>query len=210
MTKKNLGRFMDLTTDFGFKTVFSEKNEELLLSFLNGIFEGRKVIVKINHLRLKQLGNSPEDRDAIFDLYCTDEDDNHYIVEMQVAQQKNFMDRCLYYAAIQGKIFDELFAITELNKLNTKDMETYVLSEKRRYDYQLTVDYAEEKGLKKGLEQGLIEGEKKGRIAGRMEGRHEGRQEGILFIAKQMKGKGVSLEFIVSTTGLTSEQLKGI
>ncbi|GHT07761.1 hypothetical protein AGMMS49525_16940 [Bacteroidia bacterium] len=88
MTKKKLGRFMDMTTDFGFKTVFSEKNEELLLSFLNGIFEGRKVIVKINHLRLKQLGNSPEDRDAIFDLYCTDEDANHYIVEMQVAQQK--------------------------------------------------------------------------------------------------------------------------
>ena len=48
---------------------------------------------------LKQLGFKPEDRDTIYDLYCTDEAGERYIVEMQVAQQKHFMDRCLLYAA---------------------------------------------------------------------------------------------------------------
>ncbi|GHT01773.1 hypothetical protein AGMMS49525_03480 [Bacteroidia bacterium] len=92
--------------------------------------------------------------------------------------------------------------LAELNKLNEKDMKTYELSEKRRYDYQLTVDYAEEKGLEKGLE--------RGRIEGRHEGAKKGRHETTLFIARQMKDKGASLEFIVATTGLTSEQLKKI
>ncbi|GHT05197.1 hypothetical protein AGMMS49525_12310 [Bacteroidia bacterium] len=97
--KKKPGRYMDLKTDHGFKTAFGEKREKLLLNFLNSVLEGQKKIVKVEHLPLKQLGFKPEDRDTIYDLYCTDEDGERYIVEMQVAQQKHFMDRCLLYAA---------------------------------------------------------------------------------------------------------------
>ncbi|GHT53285.1 hypothetical protein AGMMS49982_15910 [Bacteroidia bacterium] len=97
--RKKLGRFMNLTTDYGFKTAFGVKHERLLINFVNGVFEGRKKIVSIKHLQLKQLGSIPKDRDAIYDLYCMDEDGAHYIIEMQVAPQKHFLERCLFYAA---------------------------------------------------------------------------------------------------------------
>jgi predicted transposase/invertase (TIGR01784 family) len=91
---------MKLTTDHGFKTVFGTKHEDLLLSFVNGVFEGRKKIVKITYLPLKQLGRLSTDRDTIFDLYCRDELGGYHIVEMQVATQKHFMERGLFYAAV--------------------------------------------------------------------------------------------------------------
>ena len=100
-TKKQTkwGRFMDLKTDYGFKTAFGVKHERLLINFLNGVLVGRKKIVSIKHLQLKQLGRIPKDRDAIYDLYCTDESGARYIIEMQVAPQKHFLARCLFYAA---------------------------------------------------------------------------------------------------------------
>ncbi|MDR0793904.1 MAG: Rpn family recombination-promoting nuclease/putative transposase, partial [Chitinophagaceae bacterium] len=50
-TKKNLdiappiGRFIDPLTDFGFKKIFgSEPNKDVLITFLNELFKGRKII----------------------------------------------------------------------------------------------------------------------------------------------------------------------
>ncbi len=40
-----LGRYIDPLTDFGFKRIFgSEPHKELLIAFLNALFNGRKII----------------------------------------------------------------------------------------------------------------------------------------------------------------------
>jgi predicted transposase/invertase (TIGR01784 family) len=38
-------------------------------------------------------------KEIIFDVYCTDKHNNHYIVEMQTVNQYNFFERAQYYAA---------------------------------------------------------------------------------------------------------------
>lgn len=44
--------FIDLTSDFGFKKLFGEEpNKELLISFLNVVFQGRKVINDLEYAR---------------------------------------------------------------------------------------------------------------------------------------------------------------
>ncbi len=135
--RKKPGRYMDLKTDHGFKTAFSEKHEKLMRNLLNGIFEGQKEIVEVKHLPLEQLGFKPEDRDTIYDLHCKDELGARYIVEMQVARQKYFMERCWLYAAAailkqakKGKKWDygmkPLFVIAILNFNLTEDNTDYI------------------------------------------------------------------------------------
>lgn len=45
---------------------------------------------------------------------------------------------------------------------------------------------------------------------GREEGRREGREEGYKEIARNLKGKGMSLEDIAEVTGLTTEEIKAL
>jgi predicted transposase/invertase (TIGR01784 family) len=96
MKTVEFGRYMDLKNDFAFKTIF--QNRELLISFLNGIFKGRKTIVKVDYQDPDRLGRKREDRKACFDLYCIDDTGERLIVEMQVIEQEHFMDRCVFYS----------------------------------------------------------------------------------------------------------------
>jgi predicted transposase/invertase (TIGR01784 family) len=47
----------------------------------------------------ENLGNTPSDRKAIFDLYCQSEKGEKFIVEMQKAKHNYFKDRSIYYAS---------------------------------------------------------------------------------------------------------------
>jgi len=62
-----------------------EENTELLESLINDILglEGKDKIAKIIFKNGELLPDSPEDRKAIFDLYCIDEKGNEFIVELQ-------------------------------------------------------------------------------------------------------------------------------
>ena len=102
-------------TDFGFKKLFgTEVNKEFLKDFLNSILhdlEGE--IVEISYATQEQLGITDESRRAIFDIYCTNERGEHFIVEMQKTQQKYFKERSLFYStfplqrqALKGKEWD--------------------------------------------------------------------------------------------------------
>ena len=50
--------------------------------------------------------------------------------------------------------------------------------------------------------------ENRGRTEGREEGRVEGRVEGKTEVAKALKNKGVDMELICQTTGLSIEQIE--
>jgi len=93
-------KYIDPFTDFGFKHIFgTEDNKVLLISFLNDILDIDNKIVDITYRNLEKLGLSIIDRRAIFDIYCTDEKGNNFIVELQRSKQKYFRDRSVYYTS---------------------------------------------------------------------------------------------------------------
>ena len=93
-------RYVNPYTDFGFKKLFgTEVNKDLLISFLNSLFKGkREEITDVQYLNGEQLGDGYGDRRAVFDVYCLTASGGRFIVEMQKAEQRFFKDRSIYYA----------------------------------------------------------------------------------------------------------------
>ena len=92
-------RYISLLTDFGFKRIFgSDINKDLLIDFLNSLFNGEQVVKNVTYLNSEHVGDVYAERKAIFDVYCENEHGEKFIVEMQNAYQTYFKDRSLYYA----------------------------------------------------------------------------------------------------------------
>ena len=93
-------KYINPYTDFGFKKLFgTEMNKDLLISFLNALFNGsEKEIEDVQYLNGENLGDGYGDRRSIFDVYCMAKDGSRFIVEMQKAEQEYFKDRSVYYA----------------------------------------------------------------------------------------------------------------
>lgn len=92
-------RYISLLTDFGFKRIFGTvPNKDLLIDFLNSLFDGEQVIKSVTFLNSEHVGDVFAERKAIFDVYCENEHGEKFIVEMQNAYQTYFKDRSLYYA----------------------------------------------------------------------------------------------------------------
>ena len=86
-------------TDFGFKRIFgTDPNKELLINFLNSLFDGEEVIKDVKYLNSENVGDVYTERKAIFDVYCENENGEKFIVEMQNAYQTYFKDRSLFYS----------------------------------------------------------------------------------------------------------------
>ena len=97
MTKE---KYINPYTDFGFKKLFgTEMNKDLLISFLNALFNNsEKEIEDIQYLNSENLGDGSGDRRSVFDVYCITRDGSRFIVEIQKAEQAFFKDRSVYYA----------------------------------------------------------------------------------------------------------------
>jgi predicted transposase/invertase (TIGR01784 family) len=92
-------KYVNLLTDFGFKRVFgTELNKHLLLDFLNTLMPENRQIKDLTFKNNENIGNSPIDRKAIFDIYCQGENGERFIVEIQKAKQNFFKDRSVFYA----------------------------------------------------------------------------------------------------------------
>ena len=93
-------KYINPYTDFGFKKLFgTEMNKDLLISFLNALFNGsQKEIEDVQYLNGENLGDGYGDRRSVFDVYCMAKDGSRFIVEMQKAEQEYFKDRSIYYA----------------------------------------------------------------------------------------------------------------
>ena len=122
-------RYISLLTDFGFKRIFGTAiNKDLLICFLNSLFDGKQVVKDVSYLNPEHVGDVYTDRKAIFDVYCEGENDEKFIVEMQNAYQTYFKDRSLFYST---------FPIREQALLNFDMNEEAFEKEKIRHSVQL-------------------------------------------------------------------------
>ena len=77
-------RYISLLTDFGFKRIFGTAlNKDLLICFLNSLFNGKQVVKDIMYLNSEQVGDVCSDRKAISDAYCEGENGEKFTVQIQ-------------------------------------------------------------------------------------------------------------------------------
>ena len=93
-------KYMEPLTDFGFKKIFaSEESTVVLKSFLFNLLELESPIAEISILSPEQLPGRPGEQIGIYDVYCVDEREQRFIVEMQKKKQNFFTDRLVYYSS---------------------------------------------------------------------------------------------------------------
>lgn len=135
-------RYLNPFTDFGFKKLFgTEENKALLIDFLNQLLgkqEGK--IADLHFLSNEQLGRSPLERRAVYDIFCRNEAGEYFIVEMQKARQDHFRERSLYYSTFpiqqQAERGEWDFSLRAVYMVNVLDF-TFSESDKYRQDIQL-------------------------------------------------------------------------
>jgi hypothetical protein len=99
-TKPTIGTYIDPLTGFAFKKLFgSEPNKDLLIDFLNGVFRGRKHIVDLVYNKNEHPGETVNEGGAIFDLTCTGNDREQFIIEVQRGKQGNFKQRAIFFTS---------------------------------------------------------------------------------------------------------------
>lgn len=91
--------FLNPLTDFGFKKIFgTPENKHLLIGFLNAFIpEHAARITDVQYLSTEHFGGNPLEKKVVFDLYCTDQDGGHFIIEMQRGKQNFFAERVFTY-----------------------------------------------------------------------------------------------------------------
>ncbi len=94
-------KYINPFTDFGFKRIFgTEENKDVLLDFLNAVLQHLEIqIVELNYKNTEIQGINEEDRKIIFDLYCTNEKGETFIIELQIGRQKYFQKRLVFYSS---------------------------------------------------------------------------------------------------------------
>lgn len=97
--KKDGESFLNLFNDMTFKRIFrSEEDKGLLVAFLNTIFEGKRTIVNVTYRNVEvQHPFLDKGRGCVFDILCTDENNDIYLIEMQYVAQDFILKRMLYY-----------------------------------------------------------------------------------------------------------------
>ena len=140
-------KYINPFTDYGFKRLFGEEpSKDLLLDFLNELLKDQEgKITELSYLPNEKLPISVGDRRAIFDIYCTNEKGEQFIVEMQKAEQKFFKDRTIFYSTFpiqeQARNRDRFWNF-ELKAVYTIGILDFVFEEsdpdKYRHDVKLT------------------------------------------------------------------------
>ena len=91
--------FIPIISDYGFKATFgNESNTLFLRRALQALIKSEVPIKEVTFDKNTFEGITQDGRSGIFDLACTDENDNHFIVEMQYGDAPYFVQRMKFYA----------------------------------------------------------------------------------------------------------------
>ncbi len=162
-------QFLDPKTDIAFKKLFGDEHRKnLTISFLNSVLE-RKEGNLITDVTFQDTANLPETMDkkrSFVDINCKDQENNNYIVEMQIAFQKNFLPRSQYYASLvlsrqlkvkarYGNLLPVVFvAVVDhiLFKNHKNVISHHVITDTKTHDVQLKhLEFRPKKSHKKNL-----------------------------------------------------------
>jgi predicted transposase/invertase (TIGR01784 family) len=113
-----------------------------------------------------------------------DELETHFDKWLYVIRNLNRLDKVP--DKLREKVFEKLFETAEIARFTPDQVRSYEDSLKYYRDLKNSLDTA------------------------RQEGREEGREEGAIEIAKELLKKGISIEVISSSTGLTPERIAGL
>ena len=90
--------------------------------------------------------------------------------------------------------FNEFMEQAEFASMTFEEQERYIASMKQKWDYDNSIEFAEQKGLARGRE----------------EGREEGMKQVALEVARRMLEDNEPIEKIVKYSGLTEDQIKAL
>ena len=219
-------RYISLLTDFGFKRIFGTKpNKDLLINFLNSLFDGAQVIKDVKYLNSEHVGD-------VY-AYCENEQGENFSVEIQNAflkyevglldkkTHKVFNDKLTFkYVEIAkfNKSEDELVTLYDkwlyvLKNLSHLDKRPAALKEKifsklfaeaeiAKFTKTELREYEDSlkayRDIKNSLDTAMEQGFEKGRA------------EGAINIAKKMLNAGMSIDTIVDMTGLKKEDIENL
>jgi hypothetical protein len=94
-----MSRYMDPTTDFGFKKLFGEEaNKDLTLSLINEVLALDTPLFALSLSYQERLPETVGERKGFYDVVCQDAEGNHFLVEMQKDRLSFIRDRMLYYS----------------------------------------------------------------------------------------------------------------
>jgi len=140
----DMGRYINPFTDWGFKRLFGQEfSKDLLINFLNDLFEGEFQIKDVTFKDKELLGESNDLR-GCFEKWI-------YVLKHMEALER------LPFTA-QKKIFNHLAKLADIRCMSSEEQEKYDESVKAVDDYY------------SGLYGSYMEGEENGRAEGRAEG----------------------------------------
>ena len=115
-------RYIDPLNDIAFKKIFgSEPNKDLLIDLLNKVLRGRKKINDLIYKKNEHHGAGKDEGSISFDLLCTGDKGEQFIVEVQRERHANFKERSPFYTsrliseqAPKGKVKEWNYALKEV------------------------------------------------------------------------------------------------
>jgi predicted transposase/invertase (TIGR01784 family) len=115
------GRFISILSDYGFKATFgNEANTLFLRKALQALIKSETPIKEVKFDKNAFEALTIDSRSGIFDLSCTDENGNQFVVEMQLGYALYFVQRMKFYALHKFNVMVEKgeFDYEGLPKLN--------------------------------------------------------------------------------------------
>ena len=124
----NKPRFANILFDETFKIVVGAPgNEPLLIRLIETLIPGKKIRF-LERLDKENHGLVISDKNTTFDLFCTSEAGEQFIVEMQFAEQETYRERMLFYATypLRAQMDARIRAVERLSGI-TRDRMDYSL-----------------------------------------------------------------------------------
>lgn len=92
-------RFVSILSDYGFKVTFgNESDTRFLRKALQALIDSPVAIREVTFTQNEIQALTKDSRGGVYDLFCTDENGNDFIVEMQLGQYPEFIQRMKFYA----------------------------------------------------------------------------------------------------------------
>lgn len=93
------GRFISILSDYGFKATFgNEADTTFLKKALQALINSPYPIKTVEFVKNEIAAITIDSRSGIYDIACIDENENHFIVEMQLSEYPEFIQRMKFYA----------------------------------------------------------------------------------------------------------------